>query len=76
MLGLHTQVAGVERLDDAQRDLLVFFYRHKKWPPSFSSVSSAFTIIPPSDVSKGDLSLVEMEAAIGELLLSLLGVGR
>jgi hypothetical protein len=39
-------------------------------------VSSAFMIIPPSDVSKGDLSLVEMEAAIGELLLSLLGVGR
>jgi hypothetical protein len=37
-------------------------------------VSSAFTIIPPSDVSIADLSLVEMEAAIGELLLSLLGV--
>jgi hypothetical protein len=30
MLGPHTKVAGVERFEDAQRDLLVFFCRHKK----------------------------------------------
>src|SRR5215204_5485587 len=34
MLRPHTQVAGVERFDHGQRDLLVLFFRHKKKPPS------------------------------------------
>src|SRR5215203_4096243 len=36
MLRPHTQVAGVERFDHGQRDLLVLFFRHKKKPPSTS----------------------------------------
>src|SRR5215218_9579482 len=34
MLRPHTQVAGVERFDHGQRDLLVLLHRHKKKPPS------------------------------------------
>src|SRR5215204_7761673 len=34
MLRPHTQVAGVERFDHGQRDLLVLLCRHKKKPPS------------------------------------------